>query len=153
MLVSNFQYNQKPYLHTRNHLIGYPVFSFGHNNWSQFTRYKTKCIVVKSIQFGSLPESTEYLRANKHNSRACQHSPVEEPPNQPKKPPVKEPSPKEPDREPPPNPPSPPSGPPVEEPPNEPGGSPVKEPPPREPDRKPPRKPPVRMDSTSTDLL
>jgi hypothetical protein len=86
MLVPNFQFNQNSDLNTSKHLIGYPSFPFGHNNWSPFTRCKPKGIVVKSIQFGQLSESTEYLRANKHNSRACQQSPVEEPPNQPKKP-------------------------------------------------------------------
>jgi len=132
MLIPNIQYNQNLDSHTRNHLVGYPNFPFGHNNWSPFTRCNPKGIVVKSIQFGHVSESTEHLEADRLNSRAAQQSPVEEPPNQPKKPPVKEPPPREPNRELPQNPPPPPSGPPVEEPPNEPGGSPVKESPPKD---------------------
>lgn len=126
MSVSNIQYNQKLDSHTRIHLVGHPNFPFGFTNWTPFTRCHKKGIVVKSIQFGHVPEYSQHLEADRLDNRAAQQSPVEEPPNQPKKPPVEEPG-NIPERPPIPN------EPPVEEPPNEPGKSPVKEPPPKDP--------------------
>lgn len=137
MSVPNIQSNQMLDSHTRNHFVGYPNIPFGFNNWMPFTRCNKEGIVVKLIQFGHVPESTQHLDSARLDNSTVQQPPVEEPPNQPKKPPVEEPG-NLPER------PPMPSEPPVEEPPNEPGKAPVKEPPPKDPDREPPHKPPVR---------
>jgi hypothetical protein len=137
MSEPNIQSNQMLDSHTRNHFVGYPNIPFGFNNWMPFTRCNKEGIVVKLIQFGHVPKSTQHLDSARLDNSTVQQPPVEEPPNQPKKPPVEEPG-NLPER------PPMPSEPPVEEPPNEPGKAPVKEPPPKDPDREPPHKPPVR---------